>query len=298
MLLITAACTSRDEPSLVDGPSDDETPLSAAYAAADGERPSDYQAQVEALIQQCMAEQGFDYIPVDLTLTELEPLRGLSLEQYRQEFGYGLSTEIEDGDQGNEQKFADPNDAIRENLGAEELEAYNDALLGKPSEAKEIRTEEGELIMVDNPNACINKSHATIDRPITDESVRAQAQLSLLIFELDERIASDSRVIDAQDAWSTCMTEAGYQFANPQGIEEDILLRLAEISSETDDGEVSFDQAALSSIQTYELEIAQQDEACRDEAEFARVLLEVRRAYETEFLTDGINSELLERATG
>lgn len=133
-----AACSGDGdaEPSPTPSGEGDATPLEtlvrdylAEWSAEDVNRRL---AQMEESIAACMAEQGFDYTPVDWSPTEVDLSAGLDMQagtlEFAEQFGYGITTDpfasgLED--------VVDPNEAYVAAMSDAERDAYFAALYGE-----------------------------------------------------------------------------------------------------------------------------------------------------------------------
>jgi hypothetical protein len=253
------------------------------------EGTQELQSRVENQIADCMKRQGFEYVPVD-PFAQQQALTGkarLSDEDFIKEFGYGISTFL---GKGNQQ--ADPNEQIKKSLGTADQAAYGRALGGE------------------NPDATFTEAMDSGDfselggctKQATEQVFGGAATLTSLVGkldELDERIIQDQRMVKATEAWSACMRDKGYQYEEPDAIDEDITQRFRQVAgSGTRPGATApaqgttVDQAALTTLQREEVEIANADLDCENK-EIIPVEREVRPQYERTFRQQ--NQQLLNR---
>jgi hypothetical protein len=237
------------------------------------------QSRVEAAIQQCMAAQGFEYVPVD-PLAQRAAITGstrLSEDEFNQQFGYGISTLF---GRGGEQ--TDPNARIRASLNAADRAAYDRTLWGESTGltfAQAVDT--GDFTEL---GGCTKQA--------TEEVFGGAATLTALqgkLDELDEQIAADQRMVRANEDWVACMADRGYRFEEPDEIDGDVLERFREVvpgveagATAPPDPTVAYDRAALQEVQRYEVEVVRVDIECEEEF-IAPVEAVVRPQYETAF---------------
>jgi hypothetical protein len=248
------------------------------------------QSRVEGSIQQCMKEQGFDYIPVD-PFAQRAALTGkarMSDEEFTKQFGYGISTFF---GKGTEQ--SDPNERIRKSLDTAGRAAYDRALYG------------------DNPGLTFAEAADTdstdqlggCQRQATDEVFGGTAVLSSLqkkLDGLDDRVAEDQRMVKAVEKWTTCMADEGFRYSDPEDIDSDLTKRFQAIVGQdakagatvAPDPSVTIDQAALTQLQQEEVKIGNADLKC-EKKEITPVENVVRPQYESEFRDQ--NRQLLSR---
>jgi hypothetical protein len=249
------------------------------------------QSRVENQISDCMKRQGFDYVPVD-PFAQQQALTGkarLSDEDFTKEFGYGISTFFGRGTQQ-----ADPNERIRKGLGTADRAAYDRALGG------------------DNPGVTFTEAVDSGDftelggctKEASDQVFGGAATLTSLVGkldELDERIIQDQRMVSAIENWAACMRDKGYQYEEPDQIDEELTRRFRTVAgsgirpgatSAPADAGTTVDQAALKTLQGDEVKVANADLGC-EKKEIVPVEREVRPQYEKTFRQQ--NQKLLDR---
>jgi hypothetical protein len=240
------------------------------------------QSRVEAVVRDCMKDQGFDYVPVD-PVAQRAALFGssrLSEEDFIRQFGYGISTVW-----GRATATADPNQRIRARLSGAEGRAYDRALWGENEGATFIdAVDRGDFSKLGG--CTLKATEAAIG------SSRTLTQLQSRLDEMEERMLQDQRMVRAIEAWSKCMADAGYRYEEPEEIDEDLYER-AEAIVGTVPGQFAtgpapgvapgpYDRAALAALQRDEVEIAVADFRC-EEREIVPVEERVSPRYQEEF---------------
>jgi hypothetical protein len=272
---------------------------------------SEQQRQIEAAVAACMAEQGFEYVPVDPTAyTSFEgswPGSDLSPREYAEQYGYGISTTLfEDmgGPPVSEEMPEDPNMAIVEAMSEGEREAYYTALYGETPEYDP--TAEDQEIEFEGPSGCYGEAYDTVP---PDPYTAVYEELGDELTDLYERQAADPRIIALDEAWLSCMSDAGYPFEMRQDPYDEISNRMTPIydalyaSAPTEpttdaggddtimemptgmpgmDDLTAAQREQLESIQEYEKAVAVADYDCGQDD--WRVYLEVRTELEQEFV--------------
>jgi hypothetical protein len=248
------------------------------------------QSRVEGKIGECMKAQGFDYVPVD-PFAQQQALTGkarLSDEDFTKEFGYGISTLF---GRGNAQ--SDPNERIRKSLGTADRAAYDRALGGdNPGVTFAEAVDSGDFTEL---GGCTKQA--------SDEVFGGAATLTSLVGkldELDERIVQDQRMVTATEKWSACMRDKGFQYEEPDAIDEDLTRRFHAIvgagtrpgATAPADTSVQVDRGALTNLQREEVKIANADIDC-EKKEITPVERVVRPQYEKTFRQE--NQKLLDR---
>jgi hypothetical protein len=225
---------------------------------------------VEGLIAACMSDAGFEYVPVDYltvrqAMTSDKSAPGLSDEEYRAAFGYGISTQVENADAPPQQKgpnsvvqigLGEQNVEIFKNMSESDQEAYNHSLFGENTDATFAYTLENEDFS--ETGGC---TRAAIEQVFSSE------QLSASYYNPgDALIEQDPRVIEAISDWSDCMREEGFDYNNPEEVESDIEDRLEAILDGADVESLSAEaQAVLNELQGEERAIAVRDLECEEE---------------------------------
>ena len=190
------------------------------------------------LVAACMRNQGFEYVPA------VPPIGAQDFvfdeEEYAREQGFGISIEWRGGDSILEQ-WVNPNQAIEEGLSASERNAYQEALYGTPTglefgsipssglesgdddsasaeefasaeelEASEVESELEESLW---GGGCMGEASQEVYGKVDE----VYSELEPMFTELQERVESDPRVVEASQEWTTCMADRGYDF---QTVEE------------------------------------------------------------------------------
>lgn len=216
---------------------------------------------VESLVATCMTDYGFEYIPVDYATARAamdsnSKPSGLTGDEFRTEFGYGITTLSDSVINQATLGAGAQNIRIRESLSPSDRVAYNRALYGE------------------NPNATFVVSLDDEDFSQTGGCTAAAVQQ---VFSADElgpgfvnyqndegaRVDEDPRVVAAYRDWATCMLQAGYSYSDTSEIDADLTSRLEAIIDGKDPNALSSTaQAALTELQGEERAIAAADQSC------------------------------------
>ncbi|MEM9609120.1 MAG: hypothetical protein AAGA99_16980 [Actinomycetota bacterium] len=336
LLLLLAACGSGDDVAAGDDPPTleefQDTPLSEFMGWNQDQQDFEeeyavQEAEAQELMVSCMAEQGFEYQPVDhgevdffdpYTDSDVEP----GTREWAETYGYGWLTFFEEEQAGfavgEAETFTDPNEEYLQSLSDGERDAYYRALYGdEPDFDPSLSDEElDELFSTFVPTGCDAEARAEVfgDGFFGGGGSEEMEEFWALSEELYQRIEGDPRVAEASGEWSACMADAGHDFST----QEDIFLALDERSqefweSQTWPGEdlteaeyeqlspeeldaifsqpPEYDQELLDELQAYEIDVAVSDFDCG--ASMMRIRLEVQRELEAEFVET--NRELLEQ---
>lgn len=232
-----------DDTDADNGDDDDEPAVNeqevSPIGAALGFDPSDqleannnYIRDAEELVRQCMAEAGFEYLPLNPGFAQsfqrqLELEGTLSVDQFREQYGFGISTLFELNFQGEgvlafvERLLGPP---PTEERSPSEQEAYELALSGESVQgltAEEIQ----EQAFQGGPSAegsCRRYGYDTAENP---QGEIFDGFISLLGDELEtfgDQFEADPRVREAVREWQGCMAAAGYAYDNENDIRDEI----------------------------------------------------------------------------
>jgi hypothetical protein len=245
-----------------------------------GEGIVERQSRVEGVIQECMREQGFEYVPVD-PLEQERALTGKALteEEFIKQFGEGISTLF---DRGLRRAHANPNDRIRRNLSAADRKAYDRALSGEnPAATFAEAVDSGDFSEL---GGCTKQA--------SEAEFGGAAVVTALVGkldELDDSILQDQRMVKAAEKWSACMAEKGYEQATEGDLEDDLTRRFQAIvgtdvapGATTAPRDLSYNHAALAELRQEELRISNSALECEDR-EIDPVERVVRPEYEAVF---------------
>jgi hypothetical protein len=240
------------------------------------------QSKVEAVIRDCMKNQGFDYVPVD-PYAQRAAITGssrLSDQDFLKQFGYGISTLW-----GRGSAQADPNARLRASLGPADRRAYDRALWGDfPGSTFFAATDSGDFTKL---GGC---TKVATEKVFGGAQVLTQLQAKL--DEEEERINQDQRMVKAIQNWSQCMARAGFHYDQPEAIDSDLFARMEKIVGPVpsqfatgpapDTKPQPYDHAALAALQHDEVAIAHADNDC-EHKEITPVEDVVRPQYDAQF---------------
>ena len=292
---------------------------------------ADFVRQQE-LIRECMVAQGFEYTPRDNRGNDA--VRGFdfdpSSEDFVKEYGFGISTlfgsqiEVRASDE-------DPNQQYRNTLSEAQKTAYDKALYGQefggggfsvagggpivgipvggaPATSGGPGGGDGEA-QIFTPGGCVGEA---VKETGNDRAVMADLFDDLQ--ELDERVKSDPKMVEAMKKWSTCMSDAGYDYRDLDAAQKELRNEFAEVAglevagdgggfivsfpsigttgggddqsgAQTLDPLANVDKEKLAKLQEKEKRIALASYGCLDE-HVIDVEQEVRERFEAEFLEE------------
>ena len=216
---------------------------------------------VEASIADCMTEAGFEYFPVDyetarIAMDSNSKPSNLTDGEYRDQFGYGITTDFAVGESQAVLGTGSRNLEIKAGLSTATLLAYERALYGEDSDATFIVGLDDENLS--NTGGC---TRIAVEANFSPEELGS----NFVSFQNDEslRVDQDPRIVAAIVDWATCMREAGFSFANADEIETDLANRFDSIVQGEDPATLTGEAAtSLSALQGEEVAIAAADQAC------------------------------------
>lgn len=294
-LCLTVSACGGDDASNQPSGGTDHGPLAEFMGWTDGysyrgpsEEERQQQYRVEELVAECMAEQGFEYIPQPLDerlrgpgeeYEEIWALQRNDPERFAREYGYGFSTMPDSWFVAKEDEgYEDPNWAIRESLSPAAQEEYDRALWGEWPELEEGEEVDGP-IEPETPGCYAEASEEVYG---SGDDFAQWEDINDQISDLYERIDNDPRVQSARQAWTDCMADAGHpgleEVYDGQELVSDRMAELygwaspeGEDFEAEDDGSVvvapsatpSVDPAALAELQDFERAVAVADYQCR-----------------------------------
>ena len=220
--------------------------------------------KVEALISQCMREQGFEYVAADYSTVRAgmaadKTLPGLDEDEFVDKYGFGISTlytgkppQLAEGYSPAQVGLGERNVEIFRNLSPADQVAYNRALVGENTGATfavGLETENFSLC-----GGCTLKAIEQVFEP---------DQLKPTYYNpKDALINEDPRMKAALRKYADEMRDAGFVYNHPDEVEPDVRERLTTLTSGgTIPAETMLPEqlAALKELQDYELRVAKKN---------------------------------------
>lgn len=225
--------------------------------------------KVEALISQCMREQGFEYVAADYAtvrrgMSAGHRMPGMGEKEFFAAYGFGVSTtytgappQLAVGYSPGREGLGERNIQNFKKLSAADQVAYNRALFGE-------NTGYTFAVSLDRENfsptgGCTRKAIVQVFKP---------ADMTVTYYNpKDALINKDPRMKAALRKWVVEMRKAGFDYAHPDDIEYDIRKRLDAL---TINGTIPVDQmtpaqrTALSELQAYERRVVAKHIPLRD----------------------------------
>jgi hypothetical protein len=187
--------------------------------------------QAQEYTRECMAEEGFEYIPFVPGGEEFYGWGPEDEEERVKTQGFGMAWWFLEGEALMEEQEDeggpddDPNWAIGEAMSDAEREAYEWALYGEQPEAdldwESAETEEEMMALEEEAQrlwearewiGCMEFGWNQAQGGGEDLWRSFEDEFGDWWAEVDERVRADPRIIELEASWVTCMAEAGYEF--------------------------------------------------------------------------------------
>lgn len=186
----------------------------------------DEQRVVEDAIAECMSGKGFEYQPVVYDSGEATEYTVEDAVEQARVYGLGVSLsynnpEFDEEMASQNEEFADPNAEYTESLSEAELTAFYEALDGTPEEMAEYETTEvdpetGETYTVMEGAGAGCRGEA--QRSLGQDDQAVYDAIEPFQTEIGERVEADTRIVDAKEAWATCMSDKGFDYADEEAV--------------------------------------------------------------------------------
>lgn len=261
--------------------------------------------QVQEAIRDCMAAEGFEYVPY-VPSDDAFFVGPETEEEFAKEYGLGIAPDLLrqgefDEEAMQEYEDANPNTAIVNAMDQAEQQEYYRVLYGdEPDIDFETATEEEiDAAYRDyRPDGCEPNAYEAVYDSAASEAF--YEEFGQAMEENYARVETDPRIVELEQRWSSCMADEGYDFASQQDATVSILRQLEEVGAITDleiDPEGfgwgygsegiepgSAKEAAVQAIADEEIEIALASLACREG--FEEVYQEVYQDAEARFIEE------------
>ena len=250
-------------------------PVTAILRAAWGDfgvaKRAGQEAAAENLVAECMAAEGFEYVPRDDSPTgdpsSEEDLVDQNTEEWIAQYGYGIVMDMEPTVQHADEEPAgqlDPNADYLAALSESEVTAYFQTLYGTQPELADEETG----ISVDSWE---------------DQGCRGWAQHEVAGGEQDP--TTDPRVLEATAAWADCMADAGFTgLTTPDSGHNSVQAQNVFVDEHGNPASPS--QDAISAFRELEISTALTDFRCTEKVDWQGVRDEVNRKGEELWIKD------------
>jgi hypothetical protein len=213
--------------------------------------------KTQSLIAACMAEAGFEYVPVDVKTVELaqkyvrsDP--AVSRRDYHAKWGYAVTTRFDDPSRA--VGLGEQNMKIMKGLPESDQEAYDRTLFGENHNADFAFTLDEEDFS--STGGCTRKAVAAVFTPTQVDGTFTNPK--------DVLIDGDKRIVAARAEWSKCMRGHGYNYKEDQDeIIDEYGERLDKLVGDDDPETLTGERAAaLRTLQAEEVAASMADLDC------------------------------------
>jgi len=234
--------------------------------------------EAQAKIASCMADAGFEYVPVDVKTVEAGQARvrtepGYTRRTFKEKWGLAVTTRFDNPvrDTG-----LGPNLQIWKTLPPAQQDDYFQTLFGDDWNADFVFTFDEEDFS--STGGCTREA---VEQVFTEEQVQGS-----YVNPKDVLVEEDERIIEAKENWSTCMQERGYEYEEDQDeIIEEYQERLEELLDGDDPQSLAGERAAaLQQMQQEEIAVSLADLECQ-----VKYTDEITRAVEFEIFGERIS---------
>ncbi|MFV0523855.1 MAG: hypothetical protein ACK5RL_05085 [Acidimicrobiales bacterium] len=339
--LVAGACGSDNDTEASSDGGETASPL-ADYLGIGDVRSEDGQAQFiemersrQDFVQQCMAEEGFEYTPLDpndytgfVVTGDIE----YGTPEWVETYGFGVSTLRFTTEQvGPDLVGVDlsalttaennPNLAAMESMSDSERAAYEKALYGDSIGIDESMTDEEAADASENIDfstmGCEGRSYSEAEGA---NLVKFFTDFEQELSQMEERISSDPRMVEAGNEVNSCVAEQGLEYTSEEAFTEAVEPDLAAMGqgepgagatdpatadgvaadgtdpAAADEGDLSAsytlpeltaaEKERLGEIQAQEIELATAVEDCGGGSNLEELRREVSAEYEQEFMDE------------
>ncbi|MFV0427408.1 MAG: hypothetical protein ACK5KU_10295 [Beutenbergiaceae bacterium] len=289
----------------------EDSPLNQAFEGLSGvgEQSSeeweaeyeDQQRRIEELIATCMADQGFEYIPMNyadmgIDTSDLDGEFDPASREYAEQYGYGITTMDEIVGSDPAQEPEDPNQAIYDAMSDSEQAAYEAALYGDFDVSAAMDMDDDEFEMPDaSQTGCTGQAEAAVRGTAEEEATvdnLSQDPRFAEFFEAEELFyttaENDPSFDELEAEWSSCMAEAGYDgFANSNAAADSIFEEMNALWDATGDEEgVEPDEAEMARLREIEITLAVADWDCSDQIDLQQRRMAIQFELEQAFVDE------------
>jgi hypothetical protein len=291
--LLLTGCTSAEEPGA--GPDPADSPLSeymnAVYGGDLSPEEQEKKARAdekerEELVSACMTEEGFEYVPVESTMSfssggdEWLP----DDREWVSEYGYGMVKSPGMDDPAPESDYVDPNQDYVMSLSESEQQAYYEALSGPPIPEEEM-SEDGSYEYDWETAGCYGSAQHEIDGDSPAESEEHKPLFDALN-TLYTEMQNAPEFAELNASWASCMTDAGYSGFSTQ---QDAQMSIQDKSNALWEGEMGPegpDESVTDALGEEEIETALADLDCREQTDYRKTSADVQADLEQQFIDD------------
>lgn len=262
--------------------------LAAVYDAQDDVDFDEQQMKTEELIAVCMAEEGFEYIPVDYSSQfeemDEQDIEDQNTEEWVTENGYGINQTSEQMDESTDQatEFVDPNQDYVATLSESEQMAFYEVLYGPSPDESELDEDGSYEYNWEEAGCSGSAQHETGGQNMWEDE--AHKNVTDAMADLYTTLDASPEMAKLNSEWASCMADAGHaEFTAKSEAIQAVMDEQNALWEGTDTGPTEEQTAAA---REKELEIALADFRCAEEIDYMTKSLEAQFALEEQFISD------------
>lgn len=262
--------------------------MAAVYESQDQSDFEEQQAKAEELTAACMADEGFEYIPVDYSSQYVEmdesDFEDQNTEEWVAENGYGMNPTPEQVEEQNEQstEIVDPNQDYIASLSEGEQAAYFEVLYGPGPDESEI-DEDGSYEYNWEEAGCSGKAqHEAGGEDLWNSDEYADLIDAMNAVWEDLETAPAIKAVNAE--WASCMADAGFPDLRSKQDAFDIVMN--ENNALWEGTETGPTDEETQAARDHEIEVALADFRCAEEVNYNDVQLKTQFELEEQFIAD------------
>lgn len=255
--------------------------LGGGFGVQSAETLAEQAREVEELVAACMAEQGFEYIPVDQSQYTAYLEEERDTEEWIAAHGYGVNMTDEEAS-ASYGDFVDPNAEYVASLSRIEAEAFYEAQWGIPP----TENADGSYDYNWEEAGC----YGAAEHQVKDEQAYDEEEFQPIldaINDLYESVSKDPRVKRLDAEWAACMADAGFTEFNTQPEAANSIYQAMNDSAnyQAEIGE-PVDAETFKAARDLEIDTALADFRCKAEVDYDTAKLAVQFELEEKFIED------------
>lgn len=270
----------------------EDSPLSKYLEAVNGqwdeERAVQQQQQVEELTAACMAEEGFEYVPVDQSQTMVfeDDMDERNTEEWVAANGWGMvqTQEQMEEQQAQAEEYVDPNQPYVESLSPGEQEAYYATLWGAPTSEEDM--EEGGSVEYDWATA---GCQGAAQHEVQGDSFWEDERFAGLMEDMNalwEDLPKRPEIVELNGKWSECMADAGYPGFELRWDAQTSISEEMNTFWEGQENPEGPSEDQLEELKEKEIELALADLQCAKQLDYDTTQFTAQFALEQQFIDD------------
>ena len=252
------------------------------------QRFTETQTKTEAVVAQCMKDQGFEYTP-NIQKANFaasgEDVWKPNDREWVSQYGYGMIKNPMSEQPTDQTPYVDPNQPYIDSLSTTEQTAYWEALYG-PQPTEEELGEDGSYEYDWTKSGCQGKAqHEANSDPMQDEQFKP---LTDAINTFYSDIATNPGFTEINQKWASCMADAGHAgFSQQMDAQQSVSEKLSKYYENLTGAEgPQQDDPELKKLGEDEIQVALADLDCREKTGYTENQQKVQFELERQFIAD------------